>query len=344
MTAFLFVLVPVALFALIAASCFVGCGGFLGLDDKVFDGGGPPDKALPFTTYRETDVIGPDCIAFWPLDQAKLDPASGDSLAPDVVGNNTGTYKSVDINNGKYINLFPCPMFTVDPSRPVDSAWAPGTLTIGAPGIVQGDTLPPHDPANPMPAPAMHVDGGFVEVPFNQVLNPDPPFTIEAWAQADEVGAAFRAVIDSRNQGGGLFFGYAIWVNEDGNWQAQVGATGSGNYIEVLGGPADTMKPTHLALTVDKINGAKLFINGIATQPVPWPPAALFARNTNALASLVIGAGMAYLSPRTQPSDNNFFPLLPFKGTIQDVAIYSKVLPDQTISDHFQHGSGNSGK
>ncbi len=34
---------------------------------------------------------------------------------------------------------------------------------------------------------------------------------------------------------------------------------------------------------------------------------------------------------RTQPSDNNFFPLLPFNGTIQDVAIYKAVLSNTTI-------------
>jgi len=86
MTAFLFALVPVALFALIAASCFVGCGAFLDLDDKVFDDGS--GETPPFTKYSDTDVIGnKDCVAYWPLFDASAaiaesaEPAGGDCRA-----------------------------------------------------------------------------------------------------------------------------------------------------------------------------------------------------------------------------------------------------------------------
>lgn len=343
MTASVLVFVPVVLLCLVAGFCFVGC-----VLDRHGTGIGPGPMPTPFTTYSDSDVIGnPDCVAYWPLDQAELDPASGDSMAPDVVGKNTGTYKSVDINNNKYQALFPCPAFTLDPSGPVDSAFAPGTLTIGAPGIVQGDTVPPHDPQNPVPTKAMQVNGGFVEVPFTQfsnVINRAPPFTVEAWVRREWDNAAppaFRAVIDSRNQGGGLFFGYAIWVNEAGNWQAQLGATGNGNFIEVTAGAAVQSAKTHIVLTVDQNDGATLFINGTPASPtVAWPPGeSSFAPNT--VASLVIGVGTPYLPPRTQPSDNNFFPLMPFNGTIQDVAIYKVVLDAVTIQNHSDNGNGN---
>jgi hypothetical protein len=33
-------------------------------------------------------------------------------------------------------------------------------------------------------------------------------------------------------------------------------------------------------------------------------------------------------------------PLFPFVGAIQDVAIYSDVLPDSVILTHFNNGSG----
>jgi hypothetical protein len=151
---------------------------------------------------------------------------------------------------------------------------------------------------------------------------------------------AFRTVIDSRTQGGGLFFGFAIWVNEDNNWQAQLGATGSGNFIEVTAGLAVLSKATHVVLTADPNLGAALFIDGTPTATVPWPSGASFAPNT--VASLTIGVGMAYLPPRTQPSDDNFFPLLPFNGTIQDVAIYKAVLDPSTIMNHTQNGNGNA--
>lgn len=332
MTASVFVFVPVALLALVAVFYFVGC---------VFHTEGIPGP--PFTTYSNTDVIGnPSCVAYWPLSDSP-----GQDTALDVVGTakgnpHNGTYFSVASKDPAVQNLFPCPAFTLDPSGPVDSAFAPGTLTIGAPGIVLGDAVQPLN--NPAAiTTAMQCNGGFVSVPVNSVVNQASAFTIEFWARPewDAMAApAFRAVIDSRSQGGGLFFGFAIWVNEDGNWQAQLGATGNGNFIEVTAGPAPLSAATHVVLTFDGTSGvAALFINGTQASPsVPLPPGTSFAPNTTA--PLVIGVGTPYLPPRTQPSDNNFFPLLPFNGTIQDVAIYSEVLNDEVINIHALNGQG----
>ncbi len=324
MTASLLVLVPVALLVIISGFCFVGC---------VFDSHG---LGQSFTTYSDTDILAnPSCVAYWPLSDSP-----GQSTALDVVGKalgnpHNGTYKSVLTDPA----LFPCPAFTLDPSGPVDSAFAPGTLTIGAPGIVQGDTLPPHDGKNPILTTAMLCNGGFVTVPANSVVNPGV-FTVECWARPEWTAAAapaFRTVVDSRNQGGGQFFGFVIFVNEAGNWEAQLGGTGSGNFLVVTAGTATLQAATHVVLTCDGTNAA-VFIDGAPAASGSFATGA-FAPNT--VAPLVIGVGAPYLPSRTQPSDNNFFPLLPFNGTIQDVAIYKAVLSNTTISGHAANGKGN---
>ena len=55
---------------------------------------------------------------------------------------------------------------------------------------------------------------------------------------------------------------------------------------------------------------------------------------------LVIGVGGPWLPPRMQLADEVFFPVFPFKGTIQDVAIYNVVLDPTVINTHFKDGSG----
>ncbi len=103
---------------------------------------------------------------------------------------------------------------------------------------MQGDTLPPHDGKNPILTTAMNCNGGFVTVPANSVVNPGV-FTVECWARPEwdaMASPACRTVVDSRTQGGGLFFGFVIFVNENGNWEAQLGGTGSGNFLIVTAG------------------------------------------------------------------------------------------------------------
>jgi hypothetical protein len=331
MTATLLLFVSVALLALVSGVCFVGC---------VLDTSG---LGLGFTTYSDDDVIkNPDCVAFWPLSDSP-----GQTTALDVVGKakmnpHNGSYFSVASSDPTIKNLFPCPQFTVDPAGPLDSAFAPGTLTIGAPGIVTGDTLPPHDPKNPISTTCMQADGGFVAVPFNSTVNPASAFTIEAWVLPGwdaNAPQAYRTVIDSRSQGGGLFFGYVIFVNETGLWEAQLGGTGNGNFVIVTAGAASLTIATHVVLTCDGTNAA-LFINGTQAASKALPAGSSFAPNTTA--DLSIGVGMPYLPHRTKPSDNDFFPLLPFNGKIQDVAIYNVVLGDITIKNHSEHGKGNA--
>ena len=328
MTTSLLVFVPVALLALIAAFGFVGC---------VFNTHGLGGST--FTNYSGTDVKGNAfCVAYWPLFDASLPvPSPPDPLtkivAADVIGNANGAYKSVASDPG----LFPCPAFTV--AANTDTAFAPGTLTVAAPGIVKGDAVQPaNDPA--VLTGAMQCDGGFVEVPHSSVINPAAPFTIEAWARPEWVAGsnAFRVLIDSRNNNAMGNDGYAIWVNEDGNWEAVINCT-NGKNVLVTGSPASLSAATHVVLTLGTDDNASLFIDGERVSPVtPLPAGEQFSAN-KAIAT-VFGVGMRFLDSRVNGTGDQFFPLFPFKGTIQDIAIYTEVLPDQTIKVHADNGNG----
>jgi hypothetical protein len=323
MSASLLVLVPVALFVLVSWLCFVGCS----LDTT--------GLGLPlFTQYTTVDILPhPALVAYWPLGEA-----AGASTAVDLKGTavgtpHNGTYTSVDTSPA----LFPCPAFAVSPTT--HSAAAPGTLTLGTTSIVPGDTVPPHDTSSALTT-AMQVEGGFVTVPFNGVVNPAAPFTIEAWVRPEWDAAAspaFRVFIDSRDASGTNKRGFALWVNEDNRWEAQIGVGADGFFL-VTAGVAALSATTYVVLTFDGTNAA-IFTDGTRTSPVtPVPAGSAF--DANATFPLVIGVGAPWLPQRTLPTDNLFFPLFPFNGTIQDVAIYNAVLTDAEIETHRNHGNG----
>lgn len=329
MTLSLIVFVPVALLILISSLCFVGC---------VLDTTG---LGLGFTTYSDSDVIAnPSCVAYWPLSDSP-----GQDTALDVVGKangdpHNGTYRSVANSDPMVKALFPCPDF--DLGIGLHSDFAPGTLTIGAPGIVAGDTLPPHDPKNATSTTCMQADGGFVTVPANSVVNP-MQFSIEAWVRPEWDAAAPPAVhvfIDSRGVVGDVVHGYVLTVNQAGSWEAALSVAGGVTTVLVTGGPATLSVATHVVLTFDGGNAA-LWTDGTQASPLtPLPVGSTFTPNTTS--PLVIGVGLPWKLPRKNPSDKLFFPLLPFKGKIQDVAIYNAVLSGDTIKNHAEHGKGNS--
>ncbi|CAN0507305.1 unnamed protein product, partial [Phaeothamnion confervicola] len=169
----------------------------------------------------------------------------------DLDNPHNGTYKNVANVSGADTQLFPIPPIELGPT--VHSPAAPGTQTIGAPGIVPGDTLPPHDPNNPISTTCMEVDGGFVTVAKNTTCNP-PAFTIECWVQPQwgpNDPPATRQFIDSRNVTAAGVFGYGLRVNEDGNWEAAIGASGGAAFIQVVADKAELSVATHVVLTFD---------------------------------------------------------------------------------------------
>jgi hypothetical protein len=335
MTASLLALVSIALLVLVSGFCFVGCV----LNTHGL--GGEPSPT-PFNKYSDTDVIGnKDCVAYWPLSEpsAVAGNSVASAIAVDVVGTKLGSpHNGNYTHKGNAPQLFPCPAFQLAPG--VDTAAAIGFLSLGDQSIVKGDAKQP--PTNPLVlTTGMQVNGGFVTVPANSVTNPSGSFTIEAWARpewADTDAGVYHSLIDSRDNNAMGVHGFAIWVNEDGNWEAVLNCT-NGKSVVVTAGSAVLKKATHVVLVLNG-NNASLFIDGaLASAVAPLPAGETFSANTTT--PLVIGVGLPFLPPRTQPSDNNFFPLMPFNGTIQDVAIYKIALDPAVINTHNQDGSGN---
>ena len=334
MTASLLVFIPVALLALVSGVCFVGC---VLHTQGLGTGPGNPPPPTPFTKYSDTDVISnPSCVAYWPLSEPSATAGNpvASAIAKDVVGNNDGNYT----HKGNAPALFPCPGFQVYPG--IDSAVAIGSLSLGTESLLPGDAKQPGNDPNVLTT-GMQVDGGFVTVPSSSVVNPAGPFTVEVWARPEWKGdsPARRVLIDSRFNLGTAQGGFVIWVEEDGSWQANLLCSGA-TQVQVTADIASLSTPTHVVLTFDGAN-ASLFTNGIRTSPAqPLPAGQTFIPNTSV--QMVFGVGNPWLPPRTQPSDLNFFPLFPFNGTIQDVAIYNAVLSDSDILTHFNDGSGKT--
>jgi Concanavalin A-like lectin/glucanases superfamily len=296
MSASLLVAIPFALLAIVLLFCFVGCHIVFDLDD-IRPG---------FTRYTEMILAEPTLIAYWPLGEA-----AGETTAVDVKPPGPG-------HNGTYLNQ----TLPDDPSFP--SAAAPGTLILGQPGIVAGDTVPPHD-ASSARTTCIEVNGGYVSVPFDAALNPTKAdgFTIEAWvtvgwSAADT--AATRIIVASSDTVGGLR-GYALLVSPLNIWE---GAVGTGSGITFTTGP-DVMFGTtnHLVLTYD---GAllRLFVNGTQTTAV----ATDYQPSTQS--RLFIGAGGTELPE----------PRGPWVGKIQCVALYKGALPPDRVAKHAMNGNG----
>jgi hypothetical protein len=326
MSTSLLVLVPIALLFIVSGLCFVGCafntGGL----------GGPPPKPTPFNKYSDNDVI-PFAVAYWPLDEQSPADGTGKLTARDATKHgHDGEYK----HKGNAAGLFPCPGFPL--AAGTDTAAATGFLSLGVEAIVLGDAeQPPTDPL--VLKTGMQVDGAFVTVPYSADINP-ASFTVEAWVQPqwDPAVPAYRAIVDSRDNVGGTIHGFVLWVNEAGNWEGAV-ADVNGNFIFVTAGAAVMKKTTYLAFTFDGATGIATLFTDVMKTTQQMPLGATYSPNTTQ--PLVIGAGARYLTDRVNSTGDLFFPIFPFTGVIQDVAIYDGVLPDTTINTHQVDGSGN---
>jgi hypothetical protein len=221
MSASLVVLLPIASLGIVAVLCFVGCNG----------GFGP----LPlFTKYSDTTVLAnPAVVAYWPLGEvADTDPAV------DRVAGHNGNY----VDGTTLPSLYPWPAYSV-PSPPGPdrlSAAAPGTLALGQPGIVQGDSIQPGNQFD-VRTDCIVVNGGYVNIPFNAAFNPLTSFTIEAWVRVDwdaSAPHAYRFVLDARDLD--PCTGFALYAKADDNWPGIYhweAATGNGG----TGGAAFTL-------------------------------------------------------------------------------------------------------
>jgi hypothetical protein len=318
MDASFFVWLPAAVLVVVSLLCFVGCDTVFGLDLLT----------PPFTRYSDNTILAhPNLVAYWPLGEAP-----GATTAAEPKGGHSGTYTTAV----PYVAI------------PGDfaSAAASGQYRIGEVGMVQGDTAPPGFVAA-VRTTCMLVDGGYVRVPFDPAINPSGAFTVEAWVRVewdDLDPAAYRCILDGRSVSGGNK-GFALFANASNHWEVWVGNGGTGAAgWTVL--PTDNPFPLsvdgmtfYLVATYD---GTTLNIyvdgeqraGGIATAYAPnddVPP--------DVPSPFYIGTGAPFLPVGPQPAGG---PQWPFRGKIQDIAIYNAALPLNDIIKHKVNGEGGN--
>ncbi len=200
----------------------------------------------------------------------------------------------------------------VDAAGEFDGTYLNG-VALGDPGALVGDP----DPAARFSA----VSQTMVDVPFAYELNP-LVFSVEVWAMATG-GTGHRSPLTSRADGPQR--GYIFYAVPDETWQFWTGTSTGWNSLP---GPAISMGAwAHLVGTYDGaikrfyVNGAEVGSNISAFTP-------------NDMAVLRIGGGA------TESLTGNYF----FEGSVDEAAIYDKVLTPEQILTHYAVGARPSSR
>jgi len=324
MTDWPFLLTPLAVLAILLLFRFVGCASILGIED--WEAGEGPSG------YRKT-VLDDNPVSYWRLQDKQSEeppgpttpntPVSGPAgKAKDETGNNHGTYKAVIVQPGA--------QFPDSPSAPQPIGGP--SLTLEAPGLLaQGGD------ANT----SLSVDGGYVEVPFSSSLLLKS-FTVEAFVRPEwdpqETGL-FRTVIALNTVAPQKTFGFGIFAGPDPEAQPpgsgidvwQVWLADGTNWIPIKDpnrdlALVDFTKTSYVAATYDdttkKLN-MYVYVGGVnqdldLAHPVSDVTVA-YSPVADQTKSLLIGMH--------RPPVGGALPVYhPFKGRIQEVAVYDKAL------------------
>ena len=365
MIAWYFLLGALALLVTVMLLGFVGCSAFSAAPDPG-DGGngggtGPGGGTPPPPDYGPygNKIMGTnDLVAYWRLG----DPAASPVLkASDPIP--AGAVKPAKDLKGGFDGYY----FKLDPVTTADLVRHSG-LTGGAaiPGVTPG-LLEANNQDN---LACFQVDGGFVQVPWDNHLNPQA-FTLEAWVFPDPglntkyyyclVESTGPTGLGTRKTGWGLYLGpdpgnpghlvWQVWMPFS-NKVNQV-AVGKYDFIkDASSNPVSQLSLTYLALTFDGSKNLQLFVYfpllemDLDLLETPYLniliPNFTFQPNNptpDGQGDFFIGAG------------SNLFPLFgapphrlyPFKGRIQEVALYKSDLSAnagaQTIlASHFLAG------
>lgn len=188
-----------------------------------------------------------------------------------------------------------------------------GAVTLRATGLVAPDSG------------ATFTTDGMIEVPFASERNPSGNFSIEAWIKVAKNSGAYQSILTSRDTGGAdARTGYVLYLNPTLQPELWVGAN---TFWSIVPGPAPLALGTvyHLVGTYEgtATGTLTLYVNGVAVGNVSVP-----AFGPNASRPLRIGGGAT-------EGPGLFF----FEGTIDEVAIYGKVLTPSEVERHYTLGS-----
>jgi hypothetical protein len=317
-------LTPLAVLPMLAIFCFIGCDIVFGLDEVRIGG-------------YVGEVLGePGVVSYWRLQEDhSAEPESPTADNTPVSGGTAIDEKGVTAGTYKVIRL-PTPL--------IDSPTADGTLTLQVEGLldqgVAGNTNR-----------SVNVDGGYVEIPFAPALQL-PSFSVETlvspgWSEAES--GLYRTVIAfHRGQTVGAF-GFALYAGPEDPvartgpdvWQIWLGDGTNFRPVPFNHGSMPLVQfnqTNYLAVTYNdstKLLNLYNFSPGAELDNGPFNPVSelpvVYQENTDPTTNFLIGID------RTPPSSS--VPLAwPFKGRIQEVAVYNQPLSLQRIMSHI--GSG----
>ena len=326
-------LTPFAVLLILLLFGFAGCDRVLGLD-----------AIIPIPATYETNIKGEtSLVAYWRLGDPAGTAVPSTGTAADDTGGHPGNYNSAVI--------------TADTKR--HSFSAPGTITLGiTPGLLEV-TKPNDETADP----CIEVNGAFVEVPFDAVLNP-VPFTFEAWVNpefASDPNNNFYSLVEtSAPAGGGLKkLGFGLYAGpanpasatpQPYQWQVWMGNGANFQQVAVASDNLMFNQITYLALTYDPGIPAPNLILYVyypgTNQDLSFNSVAKIQGNvTNFRPNNQLGGGSFLIG-----MGRNLFPgvtvdpvplqpfLYAFNGKIQEVALYNKALPLETLARHYMAG------
>jgi hypothetical protein len=192
-----------------------------------------------------------------------------------------------------------------------------GTLTYGVAGALPGDLDT-----------AVEFDGssGYVAVPFSATLNPQGPFTVEAWVRPNAVpNSSGTPCPISSAQFNGNRSGWQIRERDTG-WQfvlythssSSVANDGLANTAH--GGVPSTNSWTHLVGVYDGSN-TYLYVNGVAFSSSASGYVANYDDSVNAPGPFTIGA-------RSSLNNN-------FSGRVDEAVFYSRALSAAEVTSHY---------
>jgi hypothetical protein len=186
-----------------------------------------------------------------------------------------------------------------------DGTYVGSGVTLGAPGVI----------ANGTPDSAATFDGtSYGDVPYSSKLN-SSEFTIEAWAFITD-DTATRSVVSTYDTSShkGIFFK----ANPDGTWESDVGLNDNFVWYFAPMGQISSGHWAHLAATFSASAGQINYLNG---QEISGPFND-FVRNGK-FDFLIGGVG------------TNFQGIARWKGTLDEVAVYTHALTADRIQKHY---------
>jgi len=215
------------------------------------------------------------------------------------------------------------------------------TAAKGTPGIVGNGILLSN------PGGAAGYGYTFVDVPFNAALNPQPPFSIEFWANAnsyssDGNGLTPLANFNPNDFGGGDRAGWLFYLTGSGTWEFRLGNnSGYAAKLDANAPLAALGSWQHVVATWDGTN-ATIYVNGKAAGSTPASVANWVANNQSPLR---IGATPLTGDSAAETADGNYYlPLSNYPadsanrgwdGSVDEVAIYPSILSPATIAAHY---------